>query len=69
MTKNCEIKKVFLYLGMAFVIHLISGCGATEPVMEEPECRPASEENCEVKDEKDRGYDPCLINKNLPVCK
>jgi hypothetical protein len=48
---------------------LLSACGATEKASELPECRPTSTENCEMQEEKDRKYDPCLINENLPVCK
>ena len=55
---------------------LLSGCSATEQNNKLPEqtennteCRPASTDKCDSQDEKDRSYDPCLINKNLPVCK
>ena len=55
---------------------LLIGCGATEQTSTLPEqtenstaCRPASTDKCDSQDEKDRSYDPCLINKNLPVCK
>lgn len=43
---------------------LMSGCQSTAKT--EPECRPENSQTCEGDD---RGYDPCLVNKNLPVCK
>ena len=50
---------------------LFSGCVSTENTNDELECRPKSTEECSVEegDEgEERGYDPCLVNKNLPVC-
>ncbi|GAB5380839.1 MAG: hypothetical protein Alis3KO_26950 [Aliiglaciecola sp.] len=47
----------------------IAGCQSTEETQEAPECRAEVPENCEAATGDDRGYDPCLVNKNLPVCK
>jgi hypothetical protein len=52
-------------------LFLLGGCGATEQTEEVPECRSDAPETCttEGEDAEDRSYNPCLINKNLPVCK
>ncbi|GAA0857593.1 hypothetical protein [Aliiglaciecola litoralis] len=46
---------------------LLTGCKSTPDNVDEPECREANE-NCQ-EDGDDRGYDPCLVNNSLPVCK
>jgi hypothetical protein len=72
----CGLRKAFFSICFFVASILLSGCGATEQTSKLPEqtendmeCRPASTEKCDLNDEKDRSYDPCLINKNLPVCK
>lgn len=49
----------------------LSGCKSTTTNNTESECRPQNTQSCEdiEGNGKDRGYDPCLINKNLPICK
>lgn len=48
----------------------LCGCQST-PEESEPDCRVETNENCSAEKDNgdDRGYDPCLVNKNLPVCK
>ena len=46
----------------------MAGCQSTDETVATEECREASTETCEENGE-DRGYDPCRINNNLPVCK
>ena len=47
---------------------LVVACNAT-PDSDEPEqCRTQNEQACNESAE-DRGYDPCLVNNKLPVCK
>ena len=55
---------------LVLLIFFLTGCASTDESTGEPECRPQTTEEC-VNDEdaEDRGYDPCLVNKNLPVCK
>jgi hypothetical protein len=63
MLKNCT--RIAL-LGVMF--SLVVACNAT-PDSEEPEqCRTQNEEACNESAE-DRGYNPCLVNNKLPVCK
>lgn len=50
----------------------ILGCSSTEKTTETTQCVPQNTQACpgsENQDGEDRGYDPCLINENLPVCK
>lgn len=63
MLKNCT--RIAL-LGVTF--SLVVACNAT-PENDEPEqCQPQGEEVCHESAE-DRGYNPCLVNNKLPVCK
>jgi len=71
---NQQIKLKNLLTSACFVLLTLvfSGCVSTEKSEEELECRPQNTEECSVEEQKegeDRGYDPCLVNKNLPVCK
>ncbi len=54
-------------------VSLLSACGSTMQEDELPTCRSDSPDlsSCPEESDKpeDRGYNPCLINKNLPVCK
>lgn len=47
---------------------LIGGCQSTEDSVDEAACQTEQQQNCGSDDEAERGYDPCLVNKNLPVC-
>lgn len=49
----------------------LAACGSTMEEAETAECQPQNTESCtdSEDDGEDRGYDPCKINKNLPVCK
>ncbi len=71
-----SLSKTFFSICFFVTSILLTGCGATEQnndlpeqTKNTPECRPASTDMCDSQDEKDRSYDPCLINKDLPVCK
>lgn len=63
--------KLLIYLCFSFTLFLLSGCGATEQTEELAECRSDAPETCEsdADEAEDRTFNPCLINKNLPVCK
>jgi hypothetical protein len=54
-----------------FSILFFYGCKSTPEEDIEANCPAESTENCSVEDGNgdDRGYNPCLVNKNLPVCK
>lgn len=76
MKTTSSLRKTFFNTCFFVASILLSGCGATEQnnnlpeqTKNSPECRPASTDMCDSQDEKDRSYDPCLINKDLPVCK
>jgi hypothetical protein len=71
MKTESALHKLLIYLCFSFTLLLLSGCGATEQTEELAECRSDAPETCDSEDPKaeDRGYNPCLINKNLPVCK
>lgn len=57
-------------LPVLVLVSLLSGCNSTTKDEEPPTCRPSLSSCAEEPDtSKDRGYDPCLINKELPVCK
>jgi hypothetical protein len=47
------------------------GCQSTPEEDLAPDCRTQTSENCSAEENNgdDRGYNPCLVNKNLPVCK
>jgi hypothetical protein len=54
------------------IVMSLVGCGSTSSVEEkQPECTENDTERCpaEVVNGDERGYNPCLVNKNLPVCK
>lgn len=60
-----------LFLLFAFCSTFLYGCNSTSDKEIATNCRTETNENCTVEDENgdDRGYNPCLVNKNLPVCK
>jgi hypothetical protein len=74
-TMNISYKtcKSILFVCGVFSAFLLSGCGATEQTTQPPiqasECRSSEDTSCEDEAGPDRSYDPCRINKNLPVCK
>jgi hypothetical protein len=61
--------KVILITSFTLTLYFLFGCDSTQEIEEEPECRSPSNEICEPDEGQERGYDPCLVNKNLPVCK
>lgn len=62
-------RKIILTIMCCYFISMLSGCASTDETAEQPDCQPQVTENCESDEGPDRGYDPCLVNKNLPVCK
>ena len=54
----CVIATLFLF-----------GCQSTTTEEVEIDCRAEGTETCAEENGDDRGYNPCLVNKNLPVCK
>ena len=60
-----------IFVLFTFCIAFLFGCQSTPEEELEPDCRTQSSENCsdEENNGDDRGYNPCLVNKNLPVCK
>ncbi|MEP4891233.1 MAG: hypothetical protein ABJV04_14495 [Aliiglaciecola sp.] len=66
-------KRLASYLSLLYIVLslcLLGGCQSTDVSEAEPECRSSEEqESCESGDESERGYDPCLVNQSLPVCK
>ena len=63
MLKNCT-RIALLVVTFCSVV----ACNSTSENQDPEECRPHSEEACNDSGE-DRGYDPCLVNDKLPVCK
>ena len=51
---------------------LLYGCKSTSEEDVEATCRTETSEICSVENKYEdgdmRGYNPCLVNKNLPVC-
>lgn len=58
------MKKISLFISLIFISLFLSAC--------QPETRPspaAEPQTTSTSIEEDkRGFDPCLINANLPVC-
>lgn len=72
MSQNNNINRLLSSTFLLLLTFVFSGCVSTEKSEEELECRPQSTQECSAEEEEDgegRGYDPCLVNKNLPVCK
>ena len=69
MKARIKGRKVILITYFTVTLCLLLGCNSTEEAIEEPECRSPSNDSCETDEDQERGYDPCLVNKNLPVCK
>ena len=46
------------------------GCNITAQENVETNCRTETNENCSAEEDNgdDRGFNPCLVNKKLPVC-
>lgn len=63
-----SVRRIFVLF--TFCILFVFGCKST-PEESEPDCRTETSENCSAEEDSgdDRGYNPCLVNKNLPVCK
>ena len=69
MKFDSNIGVVVSRFSLLFFVCLLAGCGTTEEASEAPECQTSDAVNCSAEEGEDRSYDPCLINKKLPVCK
>ena len=60
-----------IFFLVSFSILFLCGCNSTAQENIEANCQTETDKNCSVEDGNgdDRGYNPCLVNKNLPVCK
>ncbi|MGJ8679904.1 hypothetical protein [Paraglaciecola sp.] len=49
----------------------VSSCQSTQPENPEPDCSVEGSPNCPDTEDngEDRAYNPCLVNKSLPVCR
>ena len=61
-------RRIFILFALCTVF--LYGCKSTSEEDIKANCRTETNENCSVKPDNgdDRGYNPCLVNKNLPVC-
>lgn len=60
-----------MFVLLTFSMLFLYGCESTANEEVEADCRIETDENCAVEDDNsdDRGYNPCLVNEKLPVCK
>lgn len=56
--------KISLFISLIFISLSLSSCQSD--VRSSPAAEPQTTNNNSKED--DRGFDPCLINANLPVC-
>jgi hypothetical protein len=58
---------ILALLGSVFLF----GCQSTATENSEPNCQTESSDNCVEEGDMgdDRGFNPCLVNKKLPICK
>jgi hypothetical protein len=54
--------------GVVFTLCQIAACGSTVDYEVPADCAPQGADVCDDSG-KDRGFDPCLVNDKLPVCK
>ena len=69
--ENLLINRAYrIFVSFTFCILFLLACQST-PDESAPDCRTETSENCSAEEDNgdDRGYNPCLVNKNLPVCK
>ena len=61
-------RQIFILLSICTLF--LYGCNSTSEENVEVNCQIETNENCSVEEDNgdDRGYNPCLVNKNLPVC-
>ncbi|GAA6184468.1 hypothetical protein Q4567_21020 [Aliiglaciecola sp. 2_MG-2023] len=69
MNSNKPLVSLISILFTILCLCFIGGCKTTDDSSEEVECRNEQQESCDTDDETGRGYDPCLVNESLPVCK
>lgn len=67
VTRSVVRARYFAIFSALFLL----GCQSTSEENIDPNCQTQTTDNCseEVGMGDDRGYDPCLVNKKLPVCK
>jgi hypothetical protein len=64
--------KAYQIFGLSILsLVILTSCQSTETEVDEANCSTTDAENCpaEPNNGEDRGYNPCLVNKALPVCK
>ena len=69
---NLQLKNAYRsFVLIAFCSLFLIGCNSTPEENIEPSCTMDSNENCSAETDNgdDRAYNPCKVNKNLPVCK
>jgi hypothetical protein len=61
-------RRIFILFNLCTVF--LYGCKSTSEEDIEANCRTETNGNCSVEADNgdDRGYNPCLVNKSLPVC-
>jgi len=64
-----RVRRIFVLC--TFCLFFLYGCKSTTNEDVATNCRTQGNENCADEEDNgdDRGYNPCLVNKNLPVCK
>ena len=62
-------KVITLTTAIALSLMILTGCGTAKKVL--PTVPPPLEDDAEdvSAEERDRGFDPCLVNPKLPSCK
>ena len=60
-----------IFVLFTFCMLFIFGCKSTPEHEVAANCVTETNKDCSVEDDNgdDRGYNPCLVNKKLPVCK
>jgi hypothetical protein len=60
-----------IFVLFTFFLLFFNGCKSTTDEDFTANCRTQANENCASEEDNgdDRGYNPCLVNNNLPVCK
>lgn len=70
MNQHNSLQRPIASTLLILLLLLIGSCGSTYKSSDEAECRPQNTEECATEESgEDRGYDPCLVNASLPVCK
>lgn len=59
-------RRMFVILTLCLLF--IQGCSSTTEEDVVANCRTEANEECSEDNGDDRGYNPCLVNKKLPIC-